>query len=539
MQQASVLEIAAAERRHWLALYVLCGGMLMIVLDATIVNVALPSIQEDLGFGQNDLAWVVNAYLIAFGGLLLLSGRIGDLIGQRRVFLVGLGVFTGASLLCALSPSQGLLIGARFVQGVGGALTSAVILGMIVTMFPKPREQAKAIGIYTFVAVAGGSVGLLLGGVLTETINWHWIFFVNVPIGVATALFAIRLVPRREGLGLAAGADLPGAVLLTGGLMLGVYTILGVAKEGWGSTQTLALGAVAIGLLAAFVARQSRAANPLMPLRLFRSRNVSGANLVQALLVVGMFGMFFLGALYMQQILGYDPLQVGLAYLPMTVVMGTMSFRFTGQLNLRFGPQATLVPAMGFVLAGLLLLARTPVDATYVRDLLPPMILIGLGAGLGFPSLMTLAMSGATESDSGLASGLVNTSVQVGGAIGLAVLATLATERTGNLVAGGEPAAAALNSGYHLAYLIGAGLVLVAIAVAVSFLRPRVPEGAPEPEPIPEVPTEPVPGAATEPEAPSLRVKPTPAYAETQVAGCQETGMRVVIGCGGCAGSAP
>ncbi len=539
MQQTSVLEIAAAERRHWLALYVLCVGMLMIVLDATIVNVALPSIREDLGFSQNGLAWVVNAYLIAFGGLLLLSGRIGDLIGQRRVFLAGLGVFTGASLLCALSQSQGLLIGARFVQGVGGALTSAVILGMIVTMFPEPRERAKAIGIYTFVAVAGGSVGLLLGGVLTETINWHWIFFVNVPIGVATALLAIRLVPGREGLGLAAGADLPGAALLTAGLMLGVYTILGVAGEGWGSTQTLALGAVTIGLLGVFVARQARVANPLMPLRLFRSRNVSGANVVQALLVVGMFGMFFLGALYMQQILGYDPLQVGLAYLPMTVVMGTMSFRFTGQLNLRFGPASTLVPAMGFVLAGLLLLARTPVDATYVRDLLPPMILIGLGAGLGFPSLMTLAMSGTTASDSGLASGLVNTSVQVGGAIGLAVLATLATERTGNLIADGEPAASALNSGYHLAYLTGAGLVLVAIAVAVSFLRARFPEDAPQPEPVPEVPAEPVPGAATEPEAPSLRVQPPPAYAETQVAGCQETGMRVVIGCGGCAGSAP
>jgi EmrB/QacA subfamily drug resistance transporter len=539
MQQTSVFEIAAAKRRHWLALYVLCAGMLMIVLDATIVNVALPSIQKDLGFSQNGLAWVVNAYLIAFGGLLLLSGRIGDLIGQRRVFLAGLGVFTGASLLCALSQSQGLLIGARFVQGVGGALTSAVILGMIVTMFREQREQAQAIGVYTFVAVAGGSVGLLLGGVLTETINWHWIFFVNVPIGVATALLAIRLVPGRERLGLAAGADLPGAALLTGSLMLGVYTILGVAEQGWGSTQTLALGAVAIGLLGAFVARQARAANPLIPLRLFRSRNVSGANVVQALLVVGMFGMFFLGALYMQQILGYDPLQVGLAYLPMTVVMGTMSFRFTGQLNLRFGPQATLVPAMGFVLAGLLLLARTPVDATYVRDLLPPMILTGLGAGLGFPSLMTLAMSGTAESDSGLASGLVNTSVQVGGAIGLAVLATLATERTGNLVADGEPAAAALNSGYHLAYLTGAGLVLVAIAVAVSFLRARVPEGAPQPEPVPEVTTEPVPGAPTGPKAPSLPVKPLPARAETQVAGCQETGMRVVIGCGGCAGSAP
>src|SRR5215208_4223593 len=458
------------DRKRWMALYVLCVGMLMIVLDATIVNVALPSIQADLGFSQSNLAWVVNAYLIAFGGLLLLAGRIGDLIGQRRIFLVGLTVFTAASLLCALAQTQGMLIGARFVQGIGGALTSAVILGMIVTMFPEPREQARAIGIYTFVAVAGGSIGLLVGGVLTESINWHWIFFVNIPIGLATALLAIRLVPDREGIGLAAGADIPGAALLIGGLMLGVYTILGVAQEGWGSTQTLALGAVSIGLLAAFVARQARVANPLMPLRLFRSRNVAGANVVQALLVVGMFGMFFLGALYMQQILGYNALQVGFAYLPMTVVMGTMSFRFTVQLNLRFGPEATLVPAMGFVLAGLLLLARTPVDATYVRDLLPPMILIGLGAGLGFPSLMMLAMSGATERDSGLASGLVNTSVQVGGAIGLAILATFATERTDALLADGETAAEALNSGYHLAYLIGAGLVVAAIAIAVGTL---------------------------------------------------------------------
>jgi EmrB/QacA subfamily drug resistance transporter len=515
--------VAAEDRRRWRALYVLCVGMLMIVLDATIVNVALPTIQDDLGFAQNELAWVVNAYLIAFGGLLLLAGRIGDLIGQRRIFLIGLGVFTAASLLCALAQSQGLLIGARFVQGVGGALTSAVILGMIVTMFPEPREQAKAIGAYTFVAVAGGSIGLLAGGVLTQTINWHWIFFVNLPIGVATALFAIRLVPDRPGLGLSGGADLPSAALLTGGLMLAVYTILGVAEEGWGSTQTLALGAVSIALLAAFVIRQARVANPLVPLRLFRSREVAGANLVQALLVVGMFGMFFLGALYMQRILGYDALQVGLAYLPTTLVMGIMSFRFTGQLNLRFGPQATLLPAMVFVAAGLLLLARTPVDATYVIDLLPAMILVGLGAGLAFPSLMTLAMSGATASDSGLASGLVNTSVQVGGAIGLAVLATFATERTDALLADGEPAASALNSGYHLAYLIGTGLVLVGIAIAVTVLRAR----------LPEAPAEAVTGAAAGAvERPLIQARPLPNYIVG--GGCEETGMRVVIGCGGC-----
>jgi EmrB/QacA subfamily drug resistance transporter len=512
----SITDGSTDDGLRWAALYVLCAGMLMIVLDATIVNVALPAIREDLDFSQSDLAWVVNAYLIAFGGLLLLAGRIGDLMGQRRIFLIGLAVFIGASLLCALAQSQGVLIGARFVQGVGGALTSSVILGMVVTMFPEPREQAKAIGVYTFVAVAGGSIGLLAGGVLTETINWHWIFFVNVPLGIATVLLAIRLVPADKGIGLAAGADLPSAVLLTGSLMLGVYTILGVGEEGWGSTQTLALGAISIGLLVAFLARQARVANPLMPLRLFRSPNVGAANLVQALLVVGMFGMFFLGALYMQRILGYNALEVGLAYLPMTAVMGTMSFRFTAQLNLRFGPQATLVPAMIVIAAGLLLLARTPVDANYATDLLPAMILIGLGAGLGFPSLMTLAMSGATARDSGLASGLVNTSVQVGGAIGLAVLATLATERTEAQLAVGEPAASALNSGYHLAYLIGAGLVLVALAVAVSVLR----------SPVLEAPAEPV------------TALPLPAEL-APCGGCVETGMRVVIGCGGCAGSKP
>jgi EmrB/QacA subfamily drug resistance transporter len=462
---------ATNDANRWAALYVLCLGMVMIVLDATIVNVALPSIQDDLGFSQANLAWVVNAYLIAFGGLLLLAGRIGDLIGQRRIFLIGLAVFTGASLLCAVSQTQGMLIGARFVQGVGGALTSAVILGMIVTMFPEPKEQAKAIGIYTFVAVAGGSIGLLVGGVLTQAISWHWIFFVNLPIGVATGLAALRLVEGREGIGLGQGADLPGAALLTGGLMLGVYTILQVEQQGWGSSRTIGLGSVAIALLAGFVARQARTENPLMPLRLFKSRKVSGANLVQGLMVVGMFGMFFLGALYMQRVLGYDALQVGLAYLPTTVVMGTMSFRLSAPLTMRYGPRATLIPSMVAIGAGLLLFARTPVDASYVTDLLPPMVLIGAGAGLGFPSLMTLAMSGATPEDSGLASGLVNTSVQVGGAIGLAVLATLATERTDGLLAEGHSTASALTAGYHVAYLVGAALIGVAIAIALRAFR--------------------------------------------------------------------
>jgi EmrB/QacA subfamily drug resistance transporter len=470
------------DRKRWIALYVLCAGVLMIVIDATIVNVALPSIQDDLGFSQSNLAWVVNAYLIAFGGLLLLAGRMGDLIGQRRIFLIGLGVFTAASLLCAVAQSQGLLIAARFVQGVGGALTSAVILGMIVTMFPEPREQAKAIGVYGFVASAGGSIGLLAGGVLTEAINWHWIFFVNLPVGVVTAFLAIRLVEDRPGLGLRAGADLPGAVLLTGGLMLGVYTILQVDEQGWGSAQTLGLGAVAVALLAAFVVRQGRIANPLMPLRLFHSRNVSGANVVIALLVVGMFGMFFLGALYLQRILGYSPLEVGLAFLPSTVVMGTMSLKLSGPLAMRYGPKAMLLVSLVSIGLGLVLFSLTPVDATYATQVMPATILIGIGAGLGFPSLMSLGMSGATPSDSGLASGLINTSVQVGGAIGLAVLATLATGRTDALRADGESVNAALNGGFHLAYLIGAGLVVVAIGAAVTVLRSGSPAAAEHPE---------------------------------------------------------
>jgi len=463
------------ERSRWLALYVLCGGMLMIVLDATIVNVALPSIQDDLGFSQSNLAWVVNAYLIAFGGLLLLAGRIGDLIGQRRVFLTGLVVFTAASVLCAVAQSQGMLIAARFVQGAGGAVASAVILGMIVTMFPEPREQAKAIGIYSFVASAGASIGLLLGGVLTEAINWHWIFFVNLPVGVAVGLLALRLVEDRDGIGLDKGADIPGAALLTGGLMLGVYTLLETSEQGWGSTQTLGLGAVALALLAAFVGRQGRIANPLMPLRLFRSRNVTGANLVMALLVVGFFGMFFLGALYMQGILGYNALEVGLAFLPSAVVMGGLSLGLAEKLMMGIGPRSALLAGLGLIVAGLVLFARTPVDGSYFVDVFPAMLLLGGGAGLCFPALMTLAMSGATPQDSGLASGFINTTVQVGGAVGLAVLATLSSSRTENLVADGEPVANALNSGYHLAYLIGAALTLVAIVVAFVVLRSQNP----------------------------------------------------------------
>jgi EmrB/QacA subfamily drug resistance transporter len=470
------------DRSRWIALYVLCIGMLMIVLDATIVNVALPSIQSDLGFSQSSLAWVVNAYLIAFGGLLLLAGRLGDLISRRGVFLAGLGVFSVASLLCGIAQSQEMLVAARFIQGVGGAMASAVILGMIVTMFPEPREQAKAIGVYSFVASAGASIGLLAGGVLTEAINWHWIFFVNIPIGIATALLAMRLLENDRGTGFGKGADVLGAVLITSSLMLAVYTIVKPAADyGWGSGRTLALGAGALALLVAFVVREATARNPLIPLRIFRSRNVSGANVIQALLVAGMFGTFFMGSLYLQRVLGYDPLEIGLAFLPATIVMGTLSIRYSERLVMRFGAIPTLLPGLAFAAGSLLVFTLAPEDGSYVTHVLPVMILLGAGAGLSFPALMTLSMSGATPNEAGLASGLVNTTLQVGGALGLAVLATLATTRTESLGRAGESAAAALNGGYHLAYLVGAALILAALAVAVSVLQRE-----PKPEPVEE-----------------------------------------------------
>ena len=469
-------------QNRWAALYVLCAGMLMIILDGTIVTVALPSIQSDLGFSQSSLAWVVNAYLIAFGGLLLLAGRLGDLIGRRHMFLTGLAVFTLASLVCGLAGSQEMLIVARFVQGIGGAMASAVILGMIVTMFPEPSEQAKAIGVYSFVASAGASIGLLAGGVLTQGINWHWIFFVNIPIGIATAVLALRLLAADRGVGLREGADVMGAILVTSALMLGVYTIVEAANYGWGSTHTLGFGALAIALLGAFVVRQATAAKPLVPLRIFRSRNVAGANLIQVLMVAGLFGMFVLGALYMQRVLGYDAVETGLAFLPVSLGIGALSVGVAPRLTMRFGARAVLLPSLALLTVALALLSRVPVDAGYVVDILPAMLLFGVGAGMSFPALMTLAMSSASPSDAGLASGLVNTTQQVGGALGLAVLATLATSRTDTLRADGDGVASALTGGYHLAFGVGAVLVGAAIVLAAIVLKP-LPAAHPQMEP--------------------------------------------------------
>jgi EmrB/QacA subfamily drug resistance transporter len=462
-----------ADRARWLALVVLCAGMLMIVLDVTIVNVALPSIQADLGFSQTGLAWVINAYLIAFGGLLLLAGRLGDLAGRRNVFLAGLAVFTVASMVCGLAQSQEMLVSARFVQGIGGALTSAVILGVIVTLFPEPREMAKAIGVYAFVASAGGAVGLLAGGILTQAINWHWIFFVNLPIGIVTAALALRVVPRDRGTGLRQGADVVGALLITGAMMLGVFTIVKPASEdGWLAGRTLAFGAVSVALLAGFIVRQMTARNPLMPLRILATRKIAAANLIQVLGVAGMYGMFFLGALYLRRILGYSPLQIGLAFLPVAVVMGALSVRYTDRLAARFGARATLVAGLVLIAAALALFAQAPVHGGYVLHDLPVMVLMGAGSGLAFPALMTVAMAGTSPADAGLASGLVNTTAQVGGALGLAVLATVSAGRTSTLAARGQGAAAALTGGYHLAFWIAAGLVAAGISVAGTVLRP-------------------------------------------------------------------
>jgi EmrB/QacA subfamily drug resistance transporter len=454
---------------RWYALIVLCAGMLMIILDGTIVNVALPAIRADLDFSQSGLAWVINGYLIPFGGLLLLAGRTGDLIGRKRMFLSGITVFTVASMLCGFATSQEMLIAARFVQGVGGAMAAAVILGMIVTMFPEKRDHSRAIAVFSFVAAAGGSLGLLAGGVLTEAINWHWIFFVNLPIGLVALALAARVVPHEQGIGLRHGADVVGAVLVTVGLMLGVYTIVQAADNSVGLT--IGLGAASVALLAGFVLRQATVANPLLPLRILRNRNVAGANAVQVLMVAGMLGMFFLGALYLERVLGYGPLQIGLAFLPVGIGIGGLSLGVSARVNTRFGERPVLIAALVLVAAGLTLLTRAPVDGTYLTDVFPSMVLLGVGAGLAFPASMTLAMSDATKDDSGVASGLVNTTQQVGGALGLAVLATLATSRTNGLIADGTAPVEAMTSGFRLAFGVAAGLVAVGVVLATVVLR--------------------------------------------------------------------
>jgi EmrB/QacA subfamily drug resistance transporter len=458
-------------RTRWLALYVLCLGDLMIVLDATIVNVALPSIREDLGFSEASLAWVVNAYLLTFGGFLLLGGRFGDLFGHRKLFLTGIGVFTTASLACGLATSQGFLVGARAVQGLGGAVVSAVALSLIMTLFQEPVERTKAMGFFGFVLAGGGSIGVLLGGVLTDLLSWHWIFLVNIPIGIAVFVLCLILIPGGKGLEAAARLDVAGAITVTTALILAVYAIVNGNDAGWTSAQTLGLLAAAVVLLGAFVAIESRVQAPLVPLRLFKLRNVAVSNVVGVLWAAAMFAWFFLAALYLQLVLGYDPLHVGLAFLPANLIMGAFSLGLSARLVMRFGVRLPIGVGMSLVALGLVLFARAPVDGTFVMDVLPSMIVLGIGVGMAMNPVLMAAMSDVEPSEAGLASGVVNTAFMMGGALGLAVLASLAAWRTGNL--GGAGDVSALNGGYHLAFLVGAAFAVVATVIALALLRTR------------------------------------------------------------------
>ncbi len=462
---------ASAPRPPGLALAILCAATLMIILDGTIATVALPSIQRDLAVPASDLTWVLNAYLIAFGGLLLLAGRLGDLIGRKRMFGCGLAVFTAASLLCGLAATPQLLIAARFAQGIGGAMVSAVSLGMIVTLYPEPPARARAIGAYSFVGAAGASVGLLLGGVLTQALSWHWIFFVNVPIGAAAGLLAARILRPDRGIGLRAGADVLGAVLVTAGLMLGVYAIIETTGAGWDSARTLGPAAGALALLGAFVARQVTAATPLLPLRIFSARNLSGANVVQVLVIAAAFAFQVLATLYLQRVLGYGAAVTGLALVPVAVVIGTISLGVSARLGARFGERNVLVAGLTLIAASLAILARVPVPGSYLVHLLPPLLLFGAGGGLTLPMLATLGMSSATPSDAGVASGLFNTSQQIGAALGLAALSALAAARTSALQAAGLDPRAALAGGYRLGFGAGACLAAAAIAATLTVLR--------------------------------------------------------------------
>ncbi len=458
-------------RTRWYALVVLCMGTLMIVLDTTIVNVALPSIRDDLGFSSTSLAWVVNAYLLTFGGFLLLGGRLGDLYGHRRLFLSGIGLFTAASLACGLSTSQESLIIARAVQGVGGAIASAVSLSLTMMLFTENADRAKAMGIFGFVASGGGSIGVLLGGVLTDVLDWHWIFLVNIPIGVAVVLLSLRLLPGRSGEAGTGRLDVAGAVTVTAALMLAVYAIVNGNQNGWTSAETLGLLAASVALLALFVGIEARISAPLVPLGLFRSRNLSISNVIGVLWAASMFAWFFLSALYLQLVLGYTPLKVGLAFLPGNVIMGIMSVAVSARLVMRFGIKRPLATGLFVAAAGLLWLARAPVDGNYVIDVLPSMVLLGFGAGIAFNPVLLAAMSDVEPAEAGLASGLVNTSFMMGGALGLAVLASLAASRTDTLTAAGHSHLSALTGGYHLAFVFGAIFAAAAATIGVTLLR--------------------------------------------------------------------
>jgi EmrB/QacA subfamily drug resistance transporter len=454
-------------RKKWLALLVLCLGDLLIVLDVSIVNVALPSIREDLGFSEASLAWVINAYTLTFGGFMLLAGRLGDLYGHRRIFLLGVGFFTAASLACGLATSSEILVGARAIQGVGGAIVAAVALSLIMTLFTEPGERAKAMGVIGFVAAGGGSIGVLAGGVLTDLLSWHWIFLVNLPVGIAVIAFCLMLLPGGAGQRSEARLDLTGSILVTASLMLAVYAIVNGNEQGWTSGRTLGLlGAAVVGLVS-FLVVESRVEAPLMPLGLFKLRSVATSNIVGILWSAAMFAMFFLSALYLQLVLGYSPLEVGLAFLPANLIMGAFSLGLSAKIVMRYGTRTPLVIGMGLVALGLALFARAPVDASFAVDVLPSMVILGVGIGMAMNPLLLAAMSDVKPEEAGIASGVVNTSFMMGGALGLAVLASVAAARTG-----GSTSPAALTDGYHAAFIVGTVFAVAAGAVAAFFMRP-------------------------------------------------------------------
>ena len=454
-----------------MALVVVCLGQLMMVVDMTIVNVALPVIQRDLRFSQADLTWVVGAYLISYGSFMLMAGRLGDLVGRKRVFLAGVALFTLASALCGLADDQLVLIAARFLQGLGGAIATSVIIALIVTDFPRPDERVRAMGAYMFVVTSGGSLGLLLGGALVQSVDWHWIFYVNLPIGAAVLALGARLIEERPGIGLRGGVDVAGSMLVTAAMMVGVYAIVTAAEYGWGSAHTLGFGAAAAALLVAFFALEARIANPILPLRVLRMRTLIGASVVRGFLVTGMFGAWVLGSLYLEHVLGYGAWATGLAFLPMTLIVGALSLGTTARVMARLGPERTVLVGLAIVVVALLLLSGAGAGASYMPGLFIAYALMGLGTGIAMLPLLTIAMSGVPEQDAGLASGIVNVSMQLAGALGIAVLGTLASHRTDALIAGGAPTASALTGGYQLAFEIAAASVAVGIVIALAVLR--------------------------------------------------------------------
>ena len=474
------------DSRRWLALIVVCFGQLMIVLDSTIVNVALPSIQRDLHFSQADLTWVVNAYLITYGSLLLLAGRAGDLIGRKRVFLAGVVVFTIASVLNGFAPDASSLVVARFLQGAGGALSAGVILALIVTGFPKPVERAQAMSIFTFVIAGGGSIGLLAGGLLTESINWHWIFFINLPIGVATFVAGAVLIDETEGIGLGRGVDVIGSILVTAATVLGVYAIVTAATFGWTSDHTIGFGSAAIFLLIVFFWLEARLENPILPLRVLRLRSLTCASAVRAMLATGMFSTFFLGALYLQHVKGYTALGTGLAFLPSTLALGVLSTGITARLMRTFGPRALLIPGLATITAALALMATADAHAGYFPGIFGAYLLFGIGAGMSFMPLMTIMMAEVPMADAGVASGMANVTMQVGAALGLAGLGTISADHSRSLAAQGESVVSALTGGYQLGFGIAAACVATALLIVIVALRSPVPVRVQRPMTNPE-----------------------------------------------------